>query len=154
MFGRIYSPIRTAPAISATVAIQHAWRRVTTFAPTLVPKTLATSFAPTPKASVNAKIKPTTMIHKVDECQSESHSELVVTEGMMVVGFGIKVLGTISAMSRLFTAITVVKMNTVRNMAEDLSRTIFDTSQSDYAHYTLHKKARFIYDTLFHELTR
>lgn len=40
------------PEISKTVARQQAWNIVKTFDPTLVPKELATSFAPIPKAKI------------------------------------------------------------------------------------------------------
>lgn len=45
------------------VAKIQAWNIVSTPAPTLVPKLFATSFAPMPKARINATIKPTTTIH-------------------------------------------------------------------------------------------
>lgn len=45
------------------VAIMHAWRRVKTLEPTEVPKELATSLAPTPKARKNAMTKPRTTTH-------------------------------------------------------------------------------------------
>lgn len=61
--------------ISATVAIAHACRSVSTFAPTLVPKTFATSLAPTPNARINAKMNPIIIIHSVDECQSARFDE-------------------------------------------------------------------------------
>lgn len=54
--------MRTAPAISKTVARAQAWKMVRTPAPTLVPKLLATSFAPMPNASTKATMNPTTMI--------------------------------------------------------------------------------------------
>jgi len=49
-----YLPIRTDPAISATVAIIQACLTVRTFDPTEVPKELATSLAPRPKANISA----------------------------------------------------------------------------------------------------
>ena len=49
-----YLPNRTAPAISATVAMLHACLTVSTFDPTEVPKELATSLAPRPKANIKA----------------------------------------------------------------------------------------------------
>lgn len=48
----------TAPATSQNVANQHACRIVKTPEPTLVPKEFATSFAPMPKARMNAMTKP------------------------------------------------------------------------------------------------
>lgn len=56
-------PIRTAPEISQKVASQQAWRRVSTFEPTLVPNELATSLAPMPNAKMKAITKPTTTSH-------------------------------------------------------------------------------------------
>ena len=50
----------TAPAISNIVASMQAWTMESTPAPTLVPKLLATSFAPMPKASTKATMNPTT----------------------------------------------------------------------------------------------
>lgn len=47
-----------APATSQNVASQHACLIVKTPDPTLVPKEFATSFAPIPKANINAIIKP------------------------------------------------------------------------------------------------
>lgn len=55
--------MRIAPAISKTVAKQHAWTMVRTLDPTLVPNELATSLAPIPKARIKAIIKPTTTSH-------------------------------------------------------------------------------------------
>lgn len=49
-----YLPIRTAPAISTTDAMPQACLTVSTFDPTEVPKELATSLAPRPKANTNA----------------------------------------------------------------------------------------------------
>ena len=49
-----YLPIRTAPAISATVAMLQACLMVSTFDPTEVPKEFDTSLAPRPKANINA----------------------------------------------------------------------------------------------------
>jgi len=49
-----YLPIRTAPAISTTDAMLQACLIVSTFDPTEVPKELATSLAPRPKANTNA----------------------------------------------------------------------------------------------------
>lgn len=51
-------PIRTAPAISKMVAKIQACLMVRTLAPTEVPKLLATSLAPTPKAKTNETKKP------------------------------------------------------------------------------------------------
>jgi len=47
-----------APAISKTVAMRHAVRRVMTFDPTLVPKLFATSLAPIPNDRNSAARKP------------------------------------------------------------------------------------------------
>lgn len=58
------SPIKTAPATSQNVANQQACRMVNTPEPTLVPKELATSFAPIPKARMNAMTKPMTTSQK------------------------------------------------------------------------------------------
>lgn len=55
---KLHLPIRTAPAISKTVASKHAWVRVNTLDPTLVPNELATSLAPIPKANMNATTNP------------------------------------------------------------------------------------------------
>jgi hypothetical protein len=56
-------PMRIAPAISKTVAKQHAWNMVSTLDPTLVPNEFATSLAPMPKAKIKAITKPTTTSH-------------------------------------------------------------------------------------------
>lgn len=50
--------MRTAPAISKTVASKHACVKVNTFDPTLVPNELATSLAPIPNANINATTNP------------------------------------------------------------------------------------------------
>lgn len=55
---------------------------VNTPAPTLVPKELATSFAPIPNASINAMIKPRTTIHKI-----ESEYGNMIDEILDVLGF-------------------------------------------------------------------
>ena len=49
-----YLPIRTAPAISTTDAMLQACLTLSTFDPTEVPKELATSLAPRPKANIKA----------------------------------------------------------------------------------------------------
>jgi len=49
-----YLPIRTAPAISATVAMIQACLTLSTFDPTDVPNELDTSLAPRPKANIKA----------------------------------------------------------------------------------------------------
>ena len=87
------SPSKTAPRISATVAMIQACFSVKTLAPTLVPKTLATSFAPTPNARVKARIKPTIIIHSVEDCHSsklgaasvDMLGKIVVMSGRTVV---------------------------------------------------------------------
>ena len=56
--------MRTAPAISKMVARMQACRMVRTLEPTEVPKLLATSLAPTPKARRNDTTNPTITIHK------------------------------------------------------------------------------------------
>ena len=58
-----YLPIRTAPRISTTDAMLQACLIDSTFDPTEVPKELATSLAPRPKANINATMQPTTTIH-------------------------------------------------------------------------------------------
>lgn len=77
--------MRTAPRISATVAIVQACLSVSTFAPTLVPKTLATSLAPTPKERIKAKMKPSMIIQSVDECQSASDEDPGASGAKVVV---------------------------------------------------------------------
>lgn len=79
------SPMRTAPRISATVAMQQACRSVSTLAPTLVPKTLATSFAPTPKERMKARTKPRMIIQSVDECHSASDEDPGASGASVVV---------------------------------------------------------------------
>ena len=58
-----YLPIRTAPALSATVAMLQACLIVSTFDPTDVPKELDTSLAPRPQANIKDTRKPKTTIH-------------------------------------------------------------------------------------------
>ena len=82
------SPKSTAPAISANVAMIHACFNVKTLAPTLVPNTLATSLAPTPKARVNASTKPAIIIHKVDDFHSAVGPDSVNISGNIVVKSG------------------------------------------------------------------
>lgn len=50
--------MRIAPSTSNTVASKQAFRSVRTPDPTDVPKELATSLAPTPKAKTKAMMKP------------------------------------------------------------------------------------------------
>ncbi len=57
-------PMSTAPAISKMVAKMHACRMVSTLEPTEVPKLLATSLAPTPKARMKDTMNPRITIHK------------------------------------------------------------------------------------------
>ncbi|KAI8429817.1 hypothetical protein MSG28_000331 [Choristoneura fumiferana] len=54
-----------APAISKMVARTHACVRVSTLEPTLVPKELATSFAPIPNANTKATTKPASTIQSI-----------------------------------------------------------------------------------------
>ena len=60
---KMHWPSRTAPRISKMQARINAWRSVSTLAPTEVPNEFATSFAPIPKARINAIMNPTTIIH-------------------------------------------------------------------------------------------
>ena len=62
----------TAPNVSNIDASMQACRKVSTFAPTDVPKVLATSFAPNPKARMKAIISPTITIHKYSSPISEN----------------------------------------------------------------------------------
>lgn len=58
------APSRTEPTVSKMLAKMHACRSVTTPEPTAVPKELATSLAPTEKASTKAMMKPSTSIQR------------------------------------------------------------------------------------------
>ena len=71
-------PISTDPAISNTVARQHACLIVSTFDPTLVPNELATSLAPIPNAKTKAITNPKMIIHKM---LGEYGSNIVGTMG-------------------------------------------------------------------------
>lgn len=62
-----HSPIKTAPAISKTVAKTQACLMVKTPDPTLVPNELATSLAPIPKAKINAIINPRITIQRISD---------------------------------------------------------------------------------------
>lgn len=57
---KAYLPIRIAPKTSKIVARMQAARSVRTPEPTEVPKELATSLAPTPKARMKDTMKPAT----------------------------------------------------------------------------------------------
>lgn len=75
---RLYSPIKTAPAISNTVAKKQACLTVSTFDPTEVPKELATSLAPMPKANTNATVKPTMTSQRSSGEKGSSHNGLCI----------------------------------------------------------------------------
>lgn len=59
-----HSPISRAPRSSNILPRIQACLRVRTFAPTDVPKELATSFAPMAKDRIKAMMKPTITIHR------------------------------------------------------------------------------------------
>ena len=76
-------PMRTAPAISKMVARIHACRMVKTLDPTEVPKLLATSLAPTPKARTKETINPLMTIHNTSGL-TDSTNSIVSVVGSIV----------------------------------------------------------------------
>lgn len=74
-----------APETSQNVASQHACLIVKTPDPTLVPKELATSFAPMPKANMNAIINPMITSHKTASEYGSIFPFLLVLVSFLVV---------------------------------------------------------------------
>lgn len=109
------------PAISAKVAMTQAWRSVTTLAPTLVPNTLATSFAPTPNANTKAKKNPTIMIHKVDACHSDSGVSSIVVNGSNVEVMGENVDDRLSPLP---IPLTIAILEITRNSLNEVNEII------------------------------
>jgi hypothetical protein len=75
------------PSISNIVANMHACLRVKTLEPTLVPNELATSFAPIPKANINAIMNPQITSQNCESQQSIVFFRLIIQ--IKTVGFKI-----------------------------------------------------------------
>jgi hypothetical protein len=83
------------PAISHTVAKQHACLTVSTFDPTEVPKELATSFAPRPNASTKAIMKPMMTTHSTS---SEYGSIMMESlQNLQAVGYTLERFNDVSS---------------------------------------------------------